>query len=66
MANNVNQNAISNGVLHTLDGVECVRWAVDSFAHENLTAARFKELNGIMTLASQNGGVTCEIVNIGI
>ena len=122
MANSINQNAISNGVLHTLDGVECVRWAVDSFAHENLTAERFKELSGndtsffeewakncypilcngwllqvvgshveddgrvfavtfivnnavvpdlentygVMTLAAQNGGVTCEITNIGI
>ncbi len=122
MATNVNSNAISNGHLHVIDGVECVRWGVDRLSHENLTAERFKELSGndtsffeewaknaypllcngwmfhptachvedegrvfaltfminnavcpdlentygIMTLASQNGGVTCEITNIAI
>lgn len=46
MANNLNNNAVSHGNLYVLDGVECVRWAINSFKHENFTLARFEELSG--------------------
>lgn len=122
MASNHNSNIVSNGNIHTYEGIECVKWNADSFAHENFTAEQFEALSGnnisffeewatnrypllcngwllevvgahiqdegrvfavtfivnnavvpdlantygVMTLASQNGGVTCEIVNMGI
>lgn len=46
MAHNVNSNAVVAGKVHTIQGVECVKWNADSFVHETLTAERFKELSG--------------------
>ena len=46
MASNHNSNVISKGKIHTIDGIECVKWGANSLKHENFNAARFEELSG--------------------
>lgn len=47
MANNTNKNAISRGILYTLAGVECVKWAANSIADGLKIGARnFEAMTG--------------------